>query len=111
MNHTPEWRAAEQAYQNILEAWSHPASVPNPCAENGCTDTENCDEICQHQRIYSLAWLKDHDAAIRNEERNILMKSLQKHIDDPDSREGCEFGVTSIAKIVNWMQKWGYDCD
>jgi hypothetical protein len=25
----------------------------NPCEENGCTDIENCDEICQHSRVYS----------------------------------------------------------
>jgi hypothetical protein len=26
---------------------------PNPCEENGCTDIENCDEICQHSRLFS----------------------------------------------------------
>ena len=42
------------------------ASLATPCEENGCTDIENCDEICEHQRIYSQAWLREHDAAIRN---------------------------------------------
>jgi hypothetical protein len=31
------------------------AERENPLTENGCTDTENCDEICQHSRIYSSA--------------------------------------------------------
>ena len=38
----------------------------NPCEEQGCTDIENCDEICEHSRIYSPAWVKQHDTAIRN---------------------------------------------
>ena len=42
------------------------ASTPNPCEEQGCTDTEQCDEICEHSRIYSPAWVKEHDTAIRN---------------------------------------------
>jgi len=41
-------------------------STPNPCEEQGCTDTEQCDEICEHSRIYSPAWVKEHDTAIRN---------------------------------------------
>ena len=49
---------------------------PNPCTEQGCTDTENCDEICKHQRIYSPAWLKKHDAAIAKQEREKVLKAL-----------------------------------
>lgn len=41
----------------------------NPCLENGCTDIENCDEICEHQRLYSPAWLAQHDAAIAAQTR------------------------------------------
>jgi len=46
----------------------------NPCEEQGCTDIENCDEICEHSRIYSPAWVKEHDVAIRNQ----LFSELEK---------------------------------
>jgi hypothetical protein len=45
----------------------------NPCTENGCTDIEGCDEICEHSRIYSPAWVQKRDAAIRNSERQRVL--------------------------------------
>ena len=48
----------------------------NPCEEQGCTDIENCDEICDHSRIYSPAWVKEHDAAIRKVERERVLDKL-----------------------------------
>ena len=39
----------------------------NPCIENGCTDIEDCDEICEHSHIFSPAWVKKHDTAIREQ--------------------------------------------
>lgn len=36
----------------------------NPCIERGCTDIEDCDEICVHSRIFSPNWVKEHDAAL-----------------------------------------------
>lgn len=58
---------------------------------------------------------KDHDDQVREEgaksEREKLLKSLQKCLDDPDTHEGCDFGTVSVAKIVMWMSAWGYDCD
>jgi len=45
-------------------------STPNPCEEQGCTDTENCDEICQYQRIYS----QDEMDKARKAEREQVLK-------------------------------------
>lgn len=41
----------------------------NPCIERGCTDIEDCDEICVHSRIFSPNWVKEHDAALIAQER------------------------------------------
>ena len=51
--------------EKIFRSRPH-TSTPNPCEEQGCTDTEQCDEICEHSCIYSPAWVKGHDTAIRN---------------------------------------------
>ena len=69
---------------NYVEAMviSRPHTQPErnkPCEEQGCTDTENCDEICEHSRIYSPAWVKEHDAAIRKVERE---RVLDKYLDE-----------------------------
>jgi hypothetical protein len=34
-------------------------ATSDPCTDNGCTDTEDCDEICQHSRIYSPAQMQE----------------------------------------------------
>ena len=57
--------------------------APAACEDNGCTDSEACDEICEHQRIYSPAWVLKHDAAVRKEERDktdIQLKILRENI-------------------------------
>lgn len=62
----------------------------NPCLENGCTDIENCDEICEHQRLYSPAWLAQHDATITAQARIDARKEWEEehtpkfHADHPD---------------------------
>ena len=43
--------------------------------------------------------------------RENTFKDLQKFIDDPDSREGCDLGTISIAALVRWLSARGYDCD
>ncbi len=48
----------------------------DPCIENGCDDIDSCDEICEHNRIYSPAWVKKHDVAIREGERKRLLDIL-----------------------------------
>ena len=52
-----------------------------PCEEQGCTDIENCDEICDHSRIYSPAWVKEHDTAIRNATLGEAIKAWEKWFD------------------------------
>jgi len=47
------------------------------CEDNGCTDPEACDEICEHSRIYSPAWVRKHD----KEEREKVLKTLHHNID------------------------------
>ena len=56
-------------------------STPNPCEEQGCTDIENCYEICEHSRIYSPAWVKQHDTAIRNATINEFYKRIKAERD------------------------------
>ena len=57
------------------EIRSHPAPSPqNPCIEQGCDDIDNCDEICEHSRIYSPAWVKQHDTTIRNSTLDEMIK-------------------------------------
>jgi hypothetical protein len=83
----------------------------NPCEESGCTDIENCDEICQHSRVYSPVQMQQAIAKATEAKRTELLKDLQKFIDNADSREGCEFGTISVAALVRWMSSKGYDCD
>jgi hypothetical protein len=56
----------------------------NPCIENGCTDIENCDEICEHMRIYSPAYVRGKVKAAREQEQqriNAVIKELE-HLRD-----------------------------
>ena len=55
------WRAVKEAREN-------------PCEENGCTDTDNCDEICIHHRIYSQAAMREEGA---KQERERIVKILE----------------------------------
>ena len=55
----PYYRGVNAAHELTISLLMHPANQTvqqteeNPCTENGCTDIENCDEICQHSRVYS----------------------------------------------------------
>jgi len=63
----PYYRGVNAAHELTISLLMHPANQTvqqteeNPCTENGCTDIENCDEICQHSQIYSPAWVNEHD--------------------------------------------------
>ena len=53
------------------------AERENPCTENGCTDTENCDEICQHSRIYSPVQMQQAIArATEAENKRVLDEAV-----------------------------------
>ena len=58
----------QRCYQVHSDAEARPQE-PDPCIENGCDDIDSCDEICEHNRIYSPAWVKKHDVMIREDER------------------------------------------
>jgi hypothetical protein len=53
-----------------------PSEQENPCIENGCTDIENCDEICQHSRIYSPLQMQQ----ARKDEREKVLNKFEEII-------------------------------
>jgi len=66
--------ALNRVREALLRAKGEKLQEPNPCEENGCTDIENCDEICQHSRIYSPVQMQ----AARKAERERVLDELQK---------------------------------
>ena len=56
------WRAVKEAREN-------------PCEGNGCTDIENCDEICKHSRIYSQIQMQQAIAQATKKARETLAES------------------------------------
>jgi len=74
------------ASKDIVETIrSHP-HTPNPCEEQGCTDIHDCDEICEHQRMYTPAWVKQHDKAIRKAERERVLEVVDIECQEIQSR-------------------------
>ena len=57
------------------------AERENPCTENGCTDIGNCDEICQHSRIYSPVQMQQAIARATAAENKRVMEILDKFYD------------------------------
>lgn len=51
----------------------------NPCEDNGCTDIENCDEICQHSRIYSPVQMQAARKAERERVLDTVVAWKRKH--------------------------------
>jgi hypothetical protein len=60
---------------------------PNPCEENGCTDIENCDEICDNRRIYSPVQVAEKVKAAREQDIKIL-EDYRNSLDYPDCPPG-----------------------
>jgi hypothetical protein len=88
------WRAVKEAREN-------------PCEENGCTDIENCDEICQHSRIYSPVQMQQAIAQATAAVLEILdefydnIKVAHRH-DTSNYSEGLLDGIDlSITEIKN----------
>lgn len=48
----------------------------NPCDENGCTDIETCDEICQNSRIYSSLQMEEAKKQAASEAREKVLDAL-----------------------------------
>jgi len=49
---------------------------PEICEERGCTDIDNCDEICQHSRIYSPLQMQEGKEAAAKAERERILEQL-----------------------------------
>ena len=75
--------------------------TPDPCEEQGCTDTENCDEICEHSRIYSPAWVKEHDTAIRTEERSKILRLVES--DEWQKEHDEQTRNATIKEIIDYI--------
>ena len=72
-------------FYNIIQSTSA-TPAPAACEDNGCTDTDACDEICDNQRIYSPAWVKRHDAVVRKEALTPIVAYLNKHLEEENTK-------------------------
>jgi len=80
-------------------------AATSPCDEQGCTDTDNCDEICIHQRIYSQAQMDEKVAQAREDENKRIVKILEEYrfgLDYPDCPPG-----DAIKKLVESLRTGG----
>jgi len=76
----------------------------NPCEESGCTDRENCDEICEHMRIYSPAYVRESRQKARAEVLDLLIAYRKA--------QSKEFGIQTVwegegAYILELRQQEG----
>ena len=78
----------------------------NPCIERGCTDIEDCDEICVHSRIFSPNWVKEHDAALIAQEREKWERehTPKYHAENPDAFSPW-YNVEMVAARVRSAEK------
>lgn len=79
--------ALNRVREALLRAKGEKLQELNPCEENGCTDIENCDEICQHSRIYSPIQMQ----AARNAERERVLNAVKEH---------CQKGIFNMNQCV-----------
>ena len=77
----PEWSTSGEGaaiYAIAGELWRAVKEArENPCEENGCTDIENCDEICQHSRIYSPVQMQQAIAQATKSSHEETLKSVE----------------------------------
>jgi hypothetical protein len=62
-------------FQGIVDD-VHTRPVEDPCADNGCTDTADCDEICQHSRIYSPVQMQEAIKRATEAENNRVIERI-----------------------------------
>lgn len=63
----------------------------NICEENGCTGVENCDEICQHSRLFSPLQMKQaKEEAARKAREKVLEDICQNCGGLADGGEQCK---------------------
>jgi hypothetical protein len=66
---------ALECHYFMKEIRSRPA--PSPCEENGCTDIDNCDEICDHSRVYSPVQMREAAAQARNATLDLAIGNIE----------------------------------
>ena len=76
-----------------------PAAPTNPCDDQGCTDPDNCDEICQHQRIYSQVQMDEKVAQARADALDKAIEWLQAMADIAND---------DANRQENWIEASGY---
>jgi hypothetical protein len=67
-------------FQSIVDD-VHTRPAEDPCADNGCTDIEDCDEICQHSRIYSPIQMQDAIKRATEVENKRVLDDMRGKID------------------------------
>lgn len=73
-----KWVYAETERRMKQPLQQVPEPEPDPCAENGCTDAENCDEICENTRIYSPVQVQERIEAAIKQERERIRKAVSE---------------------------------
>lgn len=68
----------------------------NPCEDNGCTDIENCDEICQHSRIYSPIQMQEGKKAAVKAERERVVRRFH---------DAAELGVRELLDALDYEEQ------
>ena len=86
---SPYWNkergVKESAYKNGFND-GQAEGMSTPCEEQGCTDIENCDEICLHTRIYSPAQFVMRCDIIRKAERERVLEVVDIECQEIQSR-------------------------
>jgi len=75
----------ESAYKNGFND-GQAEGMSTPCEEQGCTDIENCDEICLHTRIYSPAQFVMQCDIIRKAEQKRVLEVVDIECQEIQSR-------------------------
>jgi hypothetical protein len=93
-----------------------PNQCYTPCIGNGCTDIENCDEICENQRIYSPAWVKEHEARIRADaatlaENKRVLDRIKRIIENEQIFNRYRQHTDTNASISYGWQAREYQCE
>lgn len=72
-----DWGYCADVTEHCRKAASDATALENPCIENGCTDIENCDEVCQNSRIYTPLQMQQAKKEATAAERERVLDALQ----------------------------------
>jgi hypothetical protein len=109
MNHTPEWKRAEQAYQNILTARSRPhtpapaAPVDFTCWRGDCKLHDDC------IHSYGQEYPPCVDAAVQQVAHTATLAVLDKLFNDRTIQsgrtDGFEFYIVGVKTVESLRQQ------